>query len=133
VAEYLDTTVREAEKTFKPLENFKKGIDTLMSVMEPFLSSLSKDDAHGKTLAELKESQEVFGHNIKAFQGVVNSAKAAYTSAGRENDGLSRFTEVIVPVAEKSRELDGQTDQIYRLAFRLIESVPTPYPMIPDP
>ena len=30
VAEYMDTAVREAGETFKPLEDFKKGIDTLM-------------------------------------------------------------------------------------------------------
>jgi type I restriction enzyme M protein len=121
VAEYMDTAVREAGETFKPLEGFKKGIDTLMNVMEPFLSSLSKDDAHGETLADLKESQEVFGKDIVAFQDAVKSANAAWTSAGRDNEGLCRFSEVIAPVVEKSRELGGQTDQIYRLALRLIE------------
>lgn len=30
-----------------------------MNVMEPFLSSLSKDDAHGETLTELKESKRL--------------------------------------------------------------------------
>ena len=121
VAEYLDTTFSEVGKTFKPLEGFKKGIDTLMNVMEPFLSSLSKDDAHGETLADLKESQEVFGKDIEAFQNAVKSANAAWNSTGRDNEGLHRFSEVIAPVAEKSRELSRQTDQIYRLALRLIE------------
>jgi type I restriction enzyme M protein len=121
VAEYMDTTVREAGETFKPLEDFKKGIDTLMNVMEPFLGTLSEDDAHGKTLAELKESRKVFGKDIEAFQDAVKSANAAWTSAGRDNEGLRRFSEVIAPVAEKSRDLGRQTDQIYRLAFRLIE------------
>lgn len=121
VAEYMDTTVREAGETFKPIEGFKKGIGTLMNVMEPFLSSLSKDEAHGETLAELKESQEVFGQDIKAFHDAVKSANAAWTSAGRDNDGLHRFSEVIAVVAKKSRELGRQTDQIYRLALRLIE------------
>jgi type I restriction enzyme M protein len=50
VAEYLDTAVREAGEIFKPLEGFKKGIDTLMNRMEPFLSSLSKDDARKRRL-----------------------------------------------------------------------------------
>ena len=121
VAEYMDTTVREAGETFKPIEDFKKGIDTLMNVMEPFLSSLSKDETHGETLAELKESQEVFGQDIKTFHDAVKSANAAWTSAGRDNDGLHRFSEVIAPVTEKSRELGGQTDQIYRLTLCLIE------------
>jgi type I restriction enzyme M protein len=121
VAEYMDTAVREAGETFRPLEGFKKGIDTLMNVMEPFLSSLSKDDAHGETLADLKESQEVFGKDIEAFQGAVKSANVAWTSAGRDNEELHRFSEVIAPVAEKSRDLGRQTDQIYRLALRLIE------------
>jgi type I restriction enzyme M protein len=121
VAEYMDTAVREAGETFKPLDNFKNGIDTLMNVMEPFLSSLSKDDAHSETLSDLKKSQEVFGKNIEVFQDAVKSASAAWTSAGRNNEGLRRFSEVIAPVAEKSRELGRQTDQIYRLALRLIE------------
>ncbi|MDL1967712.1 MAG: SAM-dependent methyltransferase [Deltaproteobacteria bacterium] len=121
VAEYLNTTVREAEKTFKPLEDFKKGINTLMSVMEPFLNSLAKDDAHGETLAELKESQKIFGKNIEVFQKAVKSANVAWTSAGRANEELRRFSEIIAPVAAKSRELGGQIDQIYRLALRLIE------------
>ena len=121
VAEYMDTAVREAEETFKPLEGFKKGIDTLMNVMKPFLSSLSENDAHGETLADLKESQEVFGKDIEAFHDAVKSANAAWTYAGRDNEGLRRFSEVIAPVAGKSRELGGQTDQTYRLAFRLIE------------
>ena len=121
VAEYMDTAVRDAGETFKPLEEFKKGIDTLMNVMEPFLSSVSKDDAHGETLADLKESREVFGKDIEAFQDAVKSANTASTSAGRDNEGLRRFSEVIAPVAEKSRELGRQTDQIYRLALRLIE------------
>jgi type I restriction enzyme M protein len=55
VDEYMDTAVHKAEKTFNPLKAFKKGIDSLMSVMEPFLSSLSEGDAHGETLSELKE------------------------------------------------------------------------------
>jgi type I restriction enzyme M protein len=71
VAEYMDTAVREAGKTFKPLKGFKKGIDTLMNVMEPFLSSLSEDDAHGETLADLKKSREVFGKDIEAFHDAV--------------------------------------------------------------
>ncbi len=121
VAEYMDTTVREAGETFKPLEGFKKGIDTLMNVMEPFLNSLTEDDAHGETLADLKESQEIFGKDIEEFQNAVKSANAAWISAGRDNEGLHPFSEVIAPVAEKSRELGRQTDQIYRLALRLIE------------
>lgn len=121
VAEYMDTAVHEAGETIKPLEGFKKGIDTLMNVMKPFLSSLSKDDAHGETLAELKESQEVFSKDIKVFHDAVKSANVAWTSTGRDNEGLHRFSEVIAPAAEKSRELSRQTDQIYRLALRLIE------------
>jgi type I restriction enzyme M protein len=121
VAEYMDTAVREAGEIFKPLDDFKNGIDTLMNVMEPFLGSLSKDDAHGETLADLKESREVFGKDIEAFQDAVKSANAAWTSADRDNEGLRQFSEVIAPVAEKSRELGGQTDQIYRLTLRLIE------------
>jgi type I restriction enzyme M protein len=121
VAEYMDTAVREAGKIFKPLKGFKKGIDTLMNVMEPFLSSLSEDDAHSETLADLKKSREVFGKDIVAFQDAVKSANAAWTSAGRDNEGLKRFSEDFVPVAGKSRELDRQTDQICRLALRLIE------------
>ena len=38
---------------------------SLMNVMKPFLSSLSKDDTHGKTLADLKESREIFGKDIR--------------------------------------------------------------------
>ena len=121
VAEYMDTAVREAGETFKPLDDFKNGIDTLMNVMEPFLGSLSKDDAHGETLAKLKESRKAFGKDIEVFQDAVKSANAAWTSAGRDNEGLRRFSEVIAPVAGKSRELGRQTDQIYRLALRLIE------------
>ncbi len=121
VAEYMDTAVREAGETFKPLKGFKKGIDTLMNVMEPFLGTLSENDAHGETLADLKESQEVFGKDIEAFHDAVKSASAAWNSEGRDNEGLHRFSEVIAPVAEKSRELGRQIDQIYRLALRLIE------------
>jgi len=121
VAEYMDTAVREVGETFKPLEGFKKGIDALMNVMEPFLSSLSEDDAHGETLAGLKESQEAFGKDIEVFQDAVKSTTAAWLSADRDNEGLRRFSEVIAPVAEKTRELGRQTDQIYRLALRLIE------------
>jgi type I restriction enzyme M protein len=111
VAEYMDKAVRKAGETFKPLEGFKKGTDTLMNVMEPFLSSLSKDDAHGETLADLKKSREVFGKDIEAFQDAVKSANAAWTSAGRDNEGLKRFSEDFVPVAGKSRELGRQTDR----------------------
>ena len=121
VAEYMDTAVREAGETFKPLEDFKKGIDTLMNVMEPFLSSLSKDDAHGETLAELKKSQEIFSGYSVVFQKTIKSAKAAWKSTGSDNEGLKRFAKDFAPVAEKSRELGRQTDQIYRLALRLIE------------
>jgi type I restriction-modification system DNA methylase subunit len=121
VAEYMDTAVREAGETFKPLEGFKKGIDILMNVMEPFLSSLSEDDAHGETLADLNESQEVFGKDIEVFHDTVKLANAAWKSAGRDNEGLHRFSEVMAQVAEKSRELGRHTDQIYRLALRLIE------------
>jgi type I restriction enzyme M protein len=121
VAEYMDKAVRKAGETFKPLEGFKKGTDTLMNVMEPFLSSLSKDDAHGETLADLKKSREVFGKDIEAFQDAVKSANAAWTSVSRDNEGLKRFSEDFVPVAGKSRELGRQTDQIYRIALRLIE------------
>jgi type I restriction enzyme M protein len=92
-----------------------------MNVMEPFLILLSKDDAHGETLADLKGSQEVFGKDIEAFQDTVKPANAAWTSTDRDNEGLRLFSEVIAPVAEKSRELGRQTDQIYRLALRLIE------------
>jgi len=121
VAEYLDTAVREAREIFEPLEGFKKGIDTLMSVMEPFLGTLSENDAHGETLAELKESREVFSRDIAAFQETVESANAAWNAAGRDNDELNLFSEDLAPIAGKGRDLGRQVDQIYRLAFRLIE------------
>ncbi|MDL1979419.1 MAG: hypothetical protein LWX52_15240 [Deltaproteobacteria bacterium] len=95
--------------------------DTLMNVMEPFLSSLSEDDAHSETLADLKESRKVFGKDIEVFQKAVKSANAAWTSVSRDNEGLKRFSEDFVPVAGKSRELGRRTDRIYRLALRLVE------------
>jgi len=69
----------------------------------------------------LKNHKRFFGKTIEAFQDTVKSANATWTSAGRDNEGLRRFSEVTAPVAEKSRELGRQTDQIYGLAFRLIE------------
>jgi type I restriction enzyme M protein len=132
VAGYLDKTIKEGNNCFalqtgngatiNPLEAFGSALKDLQKAMQPFLSSMSEDDAQIKAILELNKGHEEFDSDIKNFRSNLESEGKKWGKQARDNSGLKETTERLADVAEASRDLVKQADLIYKLICRLIDT-----------
>lgn len=103
------------------LPNFLAKLNSLREVLVPFLDTLGAEGAHAEASEELTKAVRDFEADGEALQKAVVARREAW--AGQEIDSGTMKTRVdgLAPLAESSRELAGQADQLYKLATRLIE------------
>jgi type I restriction enzyme M protein len=119
ITEYIRTCLDEADQTEQPLSDFQEALSALMDMVEPFMKKQSKEGSHAETHSELKDIQAAFIKDRAKYQKAVEKAKAQWKKSGRDNTSLHKAAEYLQPVAEQSRDLIKQADQIYKLAARL--------------
>jgi len=109
-------------KKFSPLPDFITSLATLRNTVEPFLKSLDKDAPHAKALKELDDATPMFNADVEAFQKTVTEQQAAWEKQKMTNGELKKAVDRLAPMAETSRDLVKQTDLLYKLATRLIDT-----------
>jgi len=109
-------------ETVEPLPDFIGALVTLRSSVEPFLKTLAKDAAHIEPLKELDDAIPLFNADAEAFQKNVCEQQAAWGQQKTTNGELKKAVDRLATLAETSRDLVKQTDLLYKLACRLIES-----------
>ncbi len=132
VAGYCRRTLEEGAGCFaalnrdgeaiEPLPAFTASFDALRSSLRPFLDSLGADGPHAEALKELDEALPTFKADIAAFKKVVAEQREAWRRQQTSNGELKKAVDRLAPLAESSRDLVKQTDLLYKLACRLIET-----------
>ncbi|VBB41819.1 DNA methyltransferase [uncultured Desulfatiglans sp.] len=105
-----------------PLPDFIAALATLRGAVEPFLKTLGKDAPHIEPLKELDDAIPLFKADAEAFRKTVSEQQAAWGEQKTTNGELKKAVDRLAALAETSRDLVKQTDLLYKLACRLIET-----------
>jgi type I restriction enzyme M protein len=109
-------------ETVEPLPEFVSALATLRRSIEPFLKTLSKDAAHVEPLKELDDGILLFKADVEAFRKTVSEQQVAWGEQKTTNGELKKAVDRLATLAETSRDLVKQTDLLYKLACRLIDT-----------
>ena len=115
-------TVDENGETIQPLPDFADALDVLNDTLHPFFDTLADDGAHAEVQKELAEAQPVFHADVKAFQQSIAEQEAAWKDQKTTNGDLKQAVDQLAMLAESSRDIIKQTDLLYKLALRLIDT-----------
>ena len=112
----------EDGETARPLPDYAEAVAALADTSQPFLSTLLADGPHAETKAEFDEARQAFVGDIEQFQDAVTRAASQWEKTLDTNAGLNELTTQLAPLAESSSDLVKQTDLLYKLVARLIET-----------
>jgi type I restriction enzyme M protein len=116
------TTLDDDGKPIEPLPDFITALATIRSNVEPFLKTLAKDAPHVEALKELDAAIPMFKADVDDFLKTVTEQQEAWEKQKTTNGELKKAVDRFAALAETSRDLIKQTDLLYKLACRLIES-----------
>ncbi len=108
--------------TVQPLPDFAASIEGLRSAAEPFISTLPGDAPHGEVLRELETALHTFTGDAEAFRKTIAEEQAAWKHQTTGNGELKKAVDRLASMAGTSRDLVKQTDLLYKLACRLVET-----------
>ena len=109
-------------ETGRPLQEFAAAIAALSGDLSPFLKNLPKTGAPAAHRAELGREQKRFKSEVERFRVRVDKAAPQWEGTPDTNAGLNNLVDRFAPLAESSRDLTVQADQLYKTAARLIET-----------
>ncbi len=101
VESYLQGTIDDAKAAKEPMDEFIASLDGL-------IGKLPEVDE------ETTKAFELLGQDIKVFESSIDSESAAWERSNKDNAGLRAFAEKLEPLAETSRDLIKQIDQLYK-------------------
>ena len=132
VSQYLSNVADEAQacsglkdetgQTAQPLRDYAEALKALRKTLTPFLNSQPKTGPQAEVLKELEKETELFDQDIEQFRKSVQQTAKQWQAAPDSNAALLKLTKEFEPMAEASRDLIKQTDLIYKLATRLIDT-----------
>ena len=141
VSHYLGKVAEEAQacfefkddlgQTFQPLPAFSIALKALRNTLAPFLKEIPPLPPQGEgrgeggvpeLIKEFDQETNQFEQDIDQFSKTARQAAKQWEAAPDTNAALLKLTQTFEPMAETSRDLIKQTDLIYKLATRLIET-----------
>ena len=135
VSQYLGDAIDEARQCFewedeegqtlRPLHEYVDVLKSLREILSPVLKSLPKNGQHRQLVTELDKEFALFMQDIEQFRKRADKAASQWEQTPDTNAGLVKLTQQFEPMAETSRDLIKQTDLIYKLATRLIDTCET--------
>ena len=105
-----------------PLRVYLDAVGALRGEFAPFFRRRPKRRPRAALLAGFDEEHEQFESAAGRFLGDVGDAHAACDDTPRSSTGVRTLVERLAPLAESSRDLAGQADQLYKAATRLIDA-----------
>jgi len=102
VESYLQRTLDEAKTAKPPMDTFIASFDKLAGKLE-------------KVEEETSKAFELLAADIKAFEQAIETESKDWEKAAKDNAGLLSAAKKLEPVAETSRDLIKQIDQLYKL------------------
>lgn len=106
VESYLQAVIVEAQKTTAPVEGFVEALDTLLGKLEKV------DD-------ETRKLTQFFKNDKQAFRKAVEQADVQWKKSAKDNNGLHGSADALPLLAETSRDLVKQIDQLFKFAEKL--------------
>lgn len=139
VSQYLGDAIDEAQaclqweddegNRYQPLPDYLEACKALRKILSPFMKALPKKSKEEEpaakvteTLKELDKEIALFDKDVAAFQKSAAKAATLWEKTPYSNTAMVKLTQKLEPLAETSRDLIKQTDLIYKLAARLIET-----------
>jgi type I restriction enzyme M protein len=107
VEHYLERTLDEAVATKEPGASFADALKKLLGNLE------GVDE-------EIRAVTRTFHADSVAFEKSIKKSKEKWNRLDREDMGLHKAAEQLAPLAETSRDLLKQTDQLYKFAEKLV-------------
>ncbi|HBH28891.1 MAG: N-6 DNA methylase [Desulfofustis sp. PB-SRB1] len=115
------------DEMVEPLPDFLSALTSLRSYFDPFLKTLAKDAPHTEPLKELDDAIPMFKADAEAFRKTLSEQRVAWGQQNTTNGELKKAVNRLAPLAETSRDLVKQTELLYKLACRLIETCENDY------
>jgi len=98
---YLQRTLDDAQSAKAPMDEYVAGLDSLMDKLAEV------DD-------ETKKAFELLGSDITVFEKTIAAENKNWNGATKDNKGLLNAAGKLEPIAETSRDLIKQIDQLYK-------------------
>ena len=111
----------------EPLPAFITSVGKLIQTIQPFLDTLDKGAGHEEVLAELTSALKIFNIDVNTFQKSVEKERIGWKKQKLENGALKKAVDRLASLAETSSDLTKQSDLLYKIAYRLIETCQTDY------
>jgi type I restriction enzyme M protein len=132
VSGYCRRTLNEGSGCFKtkddngdaiwPLSDFAASLKTLTDTIKTFTNTLSADAAHASIQVELTEALPAFQTDVSGLKKALAEQEGAWKKQKTTNGALKKAVDRLAPLAETSRNLVKQSDLLYKLATRLVET-----------
>jgi len=106
----------------KPLPTFAASIDSALDTLQPFLNTQKKEGPHTEVFKELKDTLPTFKNDVDIFQEDIANEQTTWKKQKNSNGELKKAVDRLEQLAETSRNLVKQSDLLYKLVCRLIET-----------
>ena len=106
----------------RPLQEFVDAVTALRGELSPFLKTQPQTGVHAADLVELHQEEKRFGRGVERFRLSIDKAAGQWEGTPDTNTGLNKLVDRFAPLAESTRDLAEQSDQLYKVAARLIET-----------
>ena len=137
VGSYCKTMLDEALGCFEkqdengdvvtPLHDFMVSVLSLFTSIVPFVQTLKNDDPPKETWKELDSTFSAFKKDVEIFKKELKKQHTAWKKQKKNNGELKKAVDRLKTLSESSRDLVKQTDLIFKLASRLIETCEKEY------
>ncbi len=112
----------ELGNTAQPLPEFIAAIEVMRKTLAPFAATQSKSGPHAEVANELAKQRAEFANDVNEFRKNAQQSKKQWEAAPDKNAALVKLTKSFESLADASRDLIKQTDLVYKLATRLIDT-----------
>jgi len=106
----------------KVLPSFIKTVEELRADIQPFLKTLKKDVMPAEIVTEFDNTKVEYKNDVDIFKHGIIEQQRAWQEQQKTNGALKETVDRLAPMAEASRDIIKQTDLLYKLACRLIET-----------
>lgn len=108
VESYLQATLDDASETFTPIKNFVGALESLTGKLDAI------DE-------ETRQAIDLFKIDRKAFEMSIADQNTIWAKVPRDNAGLLQAAKDLEPLAETSRDLLKQSDQLYKFVEKHVK------------
>jgi type I restriction enzyme M protein len=104
-----------------PLYGYAMATEALLSAINPFTEALDEETPHAGAMKELAASIDALDEQVDRFQAAIDAEQGPWQKQKKSAKALREAVQRLAPLAEKSRDLARQADDVFKRAGRVIE------------